>query len=1194
MTSTSASAFGGSPQPEDTPQTSNCMSPPQRQPTEIDYAALSALGQQTFDQDFLLEAHFGPLPVPEGNSDLKYFQGPSGTQGEEPLSAATLTSSDNPLSRRSTGLATLSSHLMSPVLTDAASPESGNEGMDSPLTSKFIGREDMLYTRHTPAPTGSSVNASPNLSGGQAQFSTPHVRVERYTRGDSPARVEETPPHSGSKRNRNRGSSSHLAPEVDSSEDGEYIAEHEDRTARFNPQERAGLTPLQRNDQTVMSVNELEERRVLAVKNANITKWLAVSDVIGEPGPLGPRTSRRRAKSTSGSRELQADAFGISRGLRAEQEKQLPGPGALIDEQSTFGEDMESDYHTDESVAPAEESENRSKFDEDEYHDSELNEHRPQDAFPWIDPIYFPSQEGTQGQPPTSNAAMMRFALRAKDLETASRAATWGTRRMSDSDLQQVFGSGGLFSRLSISKDKDEWRQLKEFKETVEQAAARLLPKRNNSTARRKQSEPSRPASRDTMDMEAPRKESLHKRKESLQSLHERKESITAAVKRKVSTKRPKSPRLNTSTSGLIAAATQVATVVASGPGPGSPPNQSPTNSFSWTNLKTTTREAFSRNSSHDASDTAVLRSQQAASGRPNVSSPPKEKQPPTFHTHPTLEEEDGESEDEKGVSMDFTPRQDRIIPTFDGFKMNVRDVNPRLPVYLVERLGQEQLRRYKKLVEFKVRHAQATQLGNCDSGARCVEKGGQPVYFPSKTSSKEPTLSHTGFSEAGTGEMDEDDEAVADGAVTAAQFPLGVPMPPVKRLPAEFECPLCFQVKKFHKPSDWSKHVHEDLQPFTCTFPTCPDPKSFKRKADWVRHENERHRQLEWWKCSEEGCPHKCFRRDNFVQHLVREHKMPEPKAKTVKGPNKPAVRGPAKSKVRAGKGSGQDPAPEDKVLNMVDTCRYETTSSAMDEPCRFCGNVCNSFKKLTVHLARHMEQISMPVLDLVKQKDVTPDTIISPIDIKLPQINISPSTQTRFRDSVSVSPYDHPVDMTNGGHTLPGSFNPMQSGPVFRHAGYGNQISWTNPNGQGPQIQAQPPGVYDSSMAGSWIPSDNVYHDNGASQYSNLSTQEGYMQPNPVSGPDMYNTMTGHAPQGTYHDGQGFQVDMDQSSHMSGSPYMGHEHMSQQSQGGLSIQNDTTFTQPPNDGSIYHGAQTQHQQQQQQQQQAPYYSTY
>jgi len=78
------------------------------------------------------------------------------------------------------------------------------------------------------------------------------------------------------------------------------------------------------------------------------------------------------------------------------------------------------------------------------------------------------------------------------------------------------------------------------------------------------------------------------------------------------------------------------------------------------------------------------------------------------------------------------------------------------------------------------------------------------------------------------------DDSNPGEGALTEETFPTGIPMPPTRYLPAQFECQLCFKTKKFSKPSDWTKHVHEDLQSFTCTFENCKEPKSFKRKPDW------------------------------------------------------------------------------------------------------------------------------------------------------------------------------------------------------------------------------------------------------------------------------------------------------------------------------------------------------------------------
>ena len=1075
---------------------------------DLQFMGMNEFEPPDFSNNYLMEAKFGDFPATEVGDTGDFHRSNSGFQ-EEPMSATSTTSrSANTVSRKSTGLATMSSsQLMSPQLTDAASPPSGFEERNSPTAQhRLLGGGNTAHTPseatateiprialiQTPAATGSSVDASPSLDHSQGRFSAPRVQVESYSRGDSPARVEAASGHNATKKRRGSRSSSHLAaPALDSSEDGEYEESFGEASwTRGQPagmssstDTRQGLNPAQRarvKDQVVLSLDEQQQQVELQAKNAEVSQWLSKSEAVTplNPVPVAPLSGklgkpaapRRRAKSTSNRPELQADAFGLSQSLRAAQNATIPGPGLVVDEDSEFYDEDDVDE------GPASIC-SRNGLDEaaDPFAHSSRQEPPRQDAYPWIDPIYFPSQEGIVGQPGTSNEAILRFAKRARDLETASRAATWGTnRRLSDSDLQRVFGAGGLFSRLSISRladkeqdkeaYKEDWRQ---FKEIVENRVMNFLPKRGNSTSKRKQSEPTRPSSKDYTSAEPGKKEGTQKRKESVQSKHDRKESLSALSKRLPSVKRPKSPKIDTDSASQSANDRNRGHSVTS-------PTESPSPTLKH-RVQKHAREMLSRHSSREASEPSLasLWTQSGGPPLPNISSPPSGKDAAAEAGNGKMLDAEGDSDEEKAVKMDLSPRTEMIIPTFDGFKMHVRDVNPRLPVYLVERLGQEQLRRYKKLLEFKANHARAVQLDKCDSGSHCIEKGGVPTYFPAKAAPKEPTPSHAGFTTAGTGEADDDEDAVADGLVTEAQFPPGVPMPPVKRLPAEFECPLCFNVKKFTKPSDWSKHVHEDLQPFTCTFPTCPDPKSFKRKADWVRHENERHRQLEWWQCTEDGCAHQCYRRDNFVQHLVREHKMPEPKAKTVKADNKPAVRGPAKTKGRGNK----DYAPEDKVLMMVEKCRHETTKNPMQEPCKFCGNVCNNFKKLTVHLARHMEQISLPVLELVKVKDVTPDTIISPIEARLAQSSISPTAHSPYQDSMSVSPYEQPLEASTTMQELPGAFAPVPLGTAFQQPQYGHNMPWNNTTGVNADMSTQTAPAYDTPMADSWMQANAQY---------------------------------------------------------------------------------------------------------------------
>ena len=971
---------------------------------------------------------------PVGLEDSQAYLGGNGA--EYTNIGRNVTNVSNITRRTSLGTATLASHLMSPVLTDGASPES-RDGQGSPTAEEASKIEAAHNARlnsgdyseamsnpaaqmqHTPTLTSSSKNTSPdrNVRPEIARAASPVFRIESYSRGDSPARHDNLMVRSGSKRSRG---SSHLAVEQgDSSEDGEGETEQDDyfqqhaspvsddtRGRSFEASERPGLDPIARlqiSTEEIPNFRDQEESTSAALRNAEVEDWLAKSEGNSEAGgeedipprPIkAPTFSKRRRAKSAGDTLSRANLESLRNAGAPPADLHIPGPGLLLNEDSDEEDAEMSDIDEEGSDPP----ETPPAAFQDISHATEVRSGvlesplRDTDAPPlyrakvWQDPIYDSTDPGTKMQPASSNEAIYRYEQRSRELDNISRAATWGTRRLSESDLV------GLFHRITFNnKDSPEEKEKPDRRGTfLEQAAAKLLPRRNGSILKRKESESSRPASRPTA-LE-------HTKKDSSSSL-----GLPTTIKRMPSLgKKPKSPRIDTGS----AVAGIAASIAALGAGAGGSVSATVASSpgTPWTAVKNTIKANRSRNDIHPPSPTSKiggLLNRQGGLPMPALAAPPKEDTKPQHADRPEeFEEDDDEALEEKGVTVDLTIRADPINPTLDGFRSNVRQLNPRLPSYMVERVSQEQLRRYKKLMEFKIKHAQAVSNSKCSSGKHCKSLGGEPTYFPSKVNNKEPEMSHTGFSIAGLGPSDDDTSAVGEGIVTPAQFPPGVPMPPVKRLPAEFECSLCFKVKKFHKPSDWSKHVHEDVQPFTCTFPGCAEPKSFKRKADWVRHENERHRQLEWWTCNMHECTHKCFRKDNFVQHLVREHKLPEPKIKTMK-PNKPAVRGPSAQKARKQMEEHSEEFPEeiDQVWRLVEECRHETPKNPKDEACKFCGNICNSWKKLTVHLAKHMEQISMPVLNIVEQKQVTPETIISPIERNSQQPSISPSIASPYR---------------------------------------------------------------------------------------------------------------------------------------------------------------------------------------------------
>ncbi|KAI4232053.1 MAG: hypothetical protein L6R40_007525 [Gallowayella cf. fulva] len=1081
---------------------------PHTLPSETRHDLSDDSGTAEQHDNYALDPDFSDFLSDFGNDvDLNQWSEALGSQSPQGIHIDTHTPLDRRSNPPSAGTATLVSRLMSPVLTDHASPAS-RDGQSSPpmdqqpmrgemcsdIVTSFAKSDERSQNSgqmlHTPTLTGSSIDTSPERPTAHplAQPTGPIVRIESYSRGDSPNRPAGLLGRSASKRSR---SSSHLAVEQDaysSEEEVEQEGRHDSgttvmaedvRTGRPLTPGRAGLDPATRleiGDTEIPNFKDQAENDQLALRNADVQDWLAHNDTgsdaggILSPPPRPQATGRRRAKSTGDRTLTRENLMSLDNAPPSNADLRVPGPGLVIDEDSG-DEDWGMDDDDDEEGEDDEglpESPPAMVGIEDPTGNVPEAPAEQQFASPpplyrahvWQDPLYDSSDPGpgVTMQPLTSNDAILRFQKRAGDLETLSRAATWGTRRLSESDLE------GLFHRFSF-KNSDEDKPKGERRGTFfEAAAARLLPKRSQSMLRRKESEANKPQPHRPSVAEHKKMDSFGSRKESL--------AVPAPQRRLSIGKRPKSPRIDTG-SVMLAMAGPLAAVGAGQSGPATAGgSSSPTGPW---NVMKRHRSRSDLQVNKSSGNLADLWTKQGGPPMPTLAAPPGT--PPKAEEIPAPiedvadmdEDEDNAGGDDKGVTIDLSIRAEPLIPTMEGFRSNVRTLNPRLEPFLVERIAQEQLRRYKKLIDFKVKHAQALATGKCASGKHCLALGGEPTYLPSRSLGTEAAeLSNTGFAIAGLEQSEDDANALAEGVVTPAQFPPGVPMPPVKRLPAEFECSLCFKVKKFYKPSDWSKHVHEDVQPFTCTFPTCAEPKSFKRKADWVRHENERHRQLEWWMCNMHDCSHKCYRKDNFVQHLVREHKLPEPKVKTTKT-GRPAVRGPSSQKARANKGDLYDSADEtDQVWRLVDECRHETSKNPKDEACKFCGNVCNSWKKLTVHLAKHMEQISMPVLNVAKAKEVTPETIVSPIEQRSTQnTSNSPTSQSPFAQPPtnisslhsSISPYRNMVRST----VTPMGDLSTQYNPPIPAGFYDNQpmsqFQRTQPSTYPPPIQQQSP---------------------------------------------------------------------------------------------------------------------------------------
>ncbi|KAI8629447.1 hypothetical protein F5Y19DRAFT_82424 [Xylariaceae sp. FL1651] len=742
-----------------------------------------------------------------------------------------------------------------------------------------------------------------------------------------------------------------------------------------------GLAPGERPSEEVPSLNQQAARRERAEKNLEVDAWIAHSTGnIDEASGAGGQESHPRFKSSEEDNtdnippgEIPLGHTTENRHIPGQTYFQIDGPGGQI---------------------------NETDFDL-------MRQLRTWGDSPAIHPI---QSGGKRYQPETSQAAIEKFYRQCQDnASIVSKAATWGTRRRSLPSVVDMEGiiSGNFLKKLSMSGHSRRPSFLQRLPSLGRKPSTSQLRKRKGSTASELPLE--------DFGEPADRRES----KDSLAPPSRTSSWGLGAINKKPT------PSLNTALVGMATSAAAIGTQHARSGSISATPITSPKSPFgslSVPQVKNTLRRPRSKTELPKTSSTEL--------SHPNlVGMLKKQGGPPVAQlarSQPQLDLEDDDDDDDDGMDeMDLKvePGKTRYIePTLNGFRAHILALNPSLVAldgsdnpngYLVDRIAYQMVVRYKQLLNAKLKHLSHVSQRDCPCGTFCLSLGGTIKHLDNRGGDRglDPLSART---------LSSDEEATPlEGGINAESFPLGIPPPPTTSLPAEFECQLCFTSKKFQKPSDWTKHVHEDVQPFTCTWDRCRDPKMFKRKADWVRHENEGHRHLEWWTCDVDDCRHVCYRRDNFLQHLVREHKFTEPKIKT-----KAAIK----------KAGGID-----RTWQKVEQCHEETTKKPADEPCRFCGKTFPTWKKLTVHLAKHMENISLPVLEIVLKKELDPDTIISPVQDPPPRhFGIPPPTTPVIKtDPHELSP-QMPQTTTNANlidyHATPNTlgFSPIPQGSI------------------------------------------------------------------------------------------------------------------------------------------------------------------
>ncbi len=754
--------------------------------------------------------------------------------------------------------------------------------------------------------------------------------------------------------------------------------------------ERTGLDPERRKslvDVQLPNLKEQEEAARRRQKNVEVEEWRSQA---------GDSTDADEETPHQSSSTLNAPAISARR--RARSTSEIPGylPSfdiPQINKDPTEGEGIEP-VSDSESVRENQVKDGQLYFNPKATGMNATDRTLMQQSRHWSDGPAYPYATNNVTQAPTAVEAAKRWNEAADTYSVLSRTATWGTRRRSEpsiADMESI-NNGSFLKRLSFKTDKEFKSEREKRPHPLFDTITNMVRKKSDSSKLKRKTSPKdsrgRPDAVPFIKQEGrgnlappPGPINSHRRGES-------------------------SPRLNTNVGG-----SSVSGPSHGGSGSVSATASSPKATLGF-NIGARIRRARSgSNLQHDPSKDGIYGMWKQTGGPPvaKLGAPLFDSDPRPLDISDIkagdYSDADGEDDEEEeladdGEMMDFD-QNTPITPNFAGFQEHVIGLYPTIErTYLVDRIAHQQVVRYKTLLQWRVKHQGFITNQNCPAAHHCIVLGGSPTVLEPKNQHRDIDASNA----AAQGLADvSDGDSNPEGALAPESFPPGVPMPPAQTLPAEFECQLCFRVKKFLKPSDWTKHVHEDVQPFTCTYSNCKEPKSFKRKADWVRHENERHRRLSWWTCTQDDCQHKCYRKDNFLQHLVREHKIPEPKQKT---------------KAAAKKARNSDEA----IWVIIRNCHHETTAKPQDEPCKFCGKVLNSWKKLTVHLAKHMELISLSVLRLVEQQSVSADTIISPVEplpvrqapptpIDKTEIDRRPSTGSiQFSNlSASISPHVH-----------------------------------------------------------------------------------------------------------------------------------------------------------------------------------------
>ncbi|KAK3300379.1 uncharacterized protein B0H64DRAFT_314661 [Chaetomium fimeti] len=494
-----------------------------------------------------------------------------------------------------------------------------------------------------------------------------------------------------------------------------------DAAGRWIPNQvtgQGGLDPTARSTTQVESINNLAAQRDRDERNEGVNEWLKRSRSHSTPnrGEQLPATLNAPiAPNDDDDDDDNIPQREISAGDRTEN-KQVPG-------QTYYVETGGALTHEDLEIM--------------------------RQARVWEDapsPFSISQSSSTAYQPQSSQAAIEKYQQMCRDTDSiVSRAATWGTRRLSlpsimDADVQVA---GNLFKKLSLSRGDTR-------RPSLLQNIRGLVRKPSINSGKRNRAEPDDASSFVTV------------------SSIEKKDSQTklAPPSPKPGWSRKQSvPSINTA---FLDVGNRIASL-GTNHGRTSSASATPvTSPKSPSGFNLSVKKPLNRLRSK--SETSGIIDLWKRAGGPPV--------PNTKATAPDDEDEDDEDDlyEDGDMKDESNKLMDGITPNLAGFQQHVLKLNPLLATsnnYLVERIAHQQCHRYKNLLNLRVKHLQAVAARNCSCGSMCIAMGGSANILDSKGGERglDPLSARYDGSDG--------DITPLEGTINPDSFPQDIPMPP-------------------------------------------------------------------------------------------------------------------------------------------------------------------------------------------------------------------------------------------------------------------------------------------------------------------------------------------------------------------------------------------------------------------------------